>query len=519
MFKKYLFNTLGFCLIAIIGFTFIFGYNQNVQAASNPGIVFGINTNTYWEDGIMKTALTKPSLNNDTTYIPLRLVSEYLGKTVKWNQDDFSATISDLTTGKWIIFDQKYNYATTETGENIQLKRNPFIQDECYMVPLRIMSEYFGCSVYWHQDTEGIIINKAPTEQEKISYQGLVMRFQDRGYFQDGLGKEALTKLEIFNGTSYLPLRIVSEYLGAKVTWNEADDTATLTMPESTKTITFNKASIYATTDSGNIQLERAPFVQDDCYMVPARIITEFFGCTITWNQDMMSFLITKTDTPQDAKNLVFSQMQNRLAIINTLTSFRQSEATGYQMVINRTNPIPANFIAGTGKLISVRGQQMETNAGIALQQMINGLSAANMSIQVRSGYRTDATQIYLYNRQVGRQGNNRLKAATISALPFTSEHQAGLAIDLSSNGSLTEAFGSTKQGKWLAAHCADYGFIVRYPQSKTQITGVTWEPWHFRYVGSPEVAKSITASGLCMEEYYNKYLAPQDINPYLPYL
>lgn len=190
-----------------------------------------------------------------------------------------------------------------------------------------------------------------------------------------------------------------------------------------------------------------------------------------------------------------------------------------YYMVINRTYPIPENYIAGTGELKEIEGKQMESNAAIALEQMVATLRAEGMDILVWSGYRTDADQEYLYNRQISRQNGDEIKAGTISAVPLTSEHQAGLAIDLSTDGSLTEDFGSTPQGQWLKAHCAEYGYILRYPAEKTELTGIISEPWHFRYVGSPEQAKAITDSGLCMEEYFNQYLAPEDIDPYLPYL
>ncbi|MBQ6810272.1 MAG: M15 family metallopeptidase [Firmicutes bacterium] len=190
-----------------------------------------------------------------------------------------------------------------------------------------------------------------------------------------------------------------------------------------------------------------------------------------------------------------------------------------YYRVINRSYPIPENYVAGTGELREIEGKKMETNACIALEQMVAALRAEGMDIIVQSGYRTDGDQEYLFDRQIGRQSGDEIKAATISAVPLTSEHQAGLAVDLSVDGSLTDAFGHTPQGQWLAAHCAEYGYILRYPAEKTIITGIIPEPWHFRFVGSANQAKAIMESGLCMEEYFEQYLAPEDIDPYLPYL
>ena len=196
-----------------------------------------------------------------------------------------------------------------------------------------------------------------------------------------------------------------------------------------------------------------------------------------------------------------------------------QDYDASYTRVINRSYPIPAGFIAGTGELVTVEGKQMETKAGEALEQMVADLRATGMDIIIQSGYRTDADQEYLYNRQINRQGGNELKAATISAVPLTSEHQAGLAVDLSTDGTLLESFASTEQGKWLKAHCAEYGYILRYPSGQETVTGIISEPWHFRFVGDPDTAQTIMSSGKCMEEYYGKTLKDDDIMPYLEYL
>lgn len=190
-----------------------------------------------------------------------------------------------------------------------------------------------------------------------------------------------------------------------------------------------------------------------------------------------------------------------------------------YYQIINRSNPIEPNYIAGTGELTEIEGKQMETNAAAALAQMVADLRGQGMDIIIQSGYRTDSDQEFLYNRQIQRQNGNEEKAATISAKPLTSEHQAGLAVDLSVDGTLTEAFGSTEQGKWLYANCMNYGFILRYQKDKTEFTGIISEPWHFRFVGSKEQATAIMNSDMCMEEYFGNYLREEDIAPYRIYL
>lgn len=97
-------------------------------------------------------------------------------------------------------------------------------------------------------------------------------------------------------------------------------------------------------------------------------------------------------------------------------------------------------------------------------------------------------------------------KAKTYSAVPGHSEHETGLAIDVSgSDGKCAaeDCFGGTKEAEWLAKHAPEYGFIIRYPEGKEDITGYKYEPWHLRYVGT-EISSDIAERGITLEEYYN---------------
>ena len=102
----------------------------------------------------------------------------------------------------------------------------------------------------------------------------------------------------------------------------------------------------------------------------------------------------------------------------------------------------------------------------------------------------------------LGRAEAEELAAAEV-ARPGTSEHQLGLAVDIISNvhPELDESWAQTEEAEWLKENCADYGFILRYPPDKSGITGIVWEPWHFRYVGE-EAAQYIMENDLCLEEY-----------------
>ena len=122
--------------------------------------------------------------------------------------------------------------------------------------------------------------------------------------------------------------------------------------------------------------------------------------------------------------------------------------------------------------------------------------SNAGYSIPLLSGFRSHQKQIELYNRYVARDGKDA--ADTYSARPGHSEHETGLTFDI---GAVDDNYGETAPGKWLANHAHEYGFIIRYPEGKEDITKYQYEPWHVRYVGK-EHAKKIYENQLTLEEY-----------------
>lgn len=194
---------------------------------------------------------------------------------------------------------------------------------------------------------------------------------------------------------------------------------------------------------------------------------------------------------------------------------------SGYAQLVNRTYPIANAASYVPSNLASVGSQQMQGTAATAMNNMMAAFKKTypNLNIIAQSGYRSYTRQQTLYQNQIAKQGNNIYKAGTISAIPGTSEHQLGLAMDLSTDGTLLESFGSTTQGKWFAAHCYEYGYILRYPADKQTITGIIYEPWHFRYVGVAVATEMKQMGVTTLEEYYGLYLSSADLNPYLPYL
>ena len=206
-------------------------------------------------------------------------------------------------------------------------------------------------------------------------------------------------------------------------------------------------------------------------------------------NQGNCEIIVSTKEEP-----IVFAKMQvevkNKINSVSQIygPSLGQVEGITYIngiMLVNKTHSIPANYAPGL--------QSIAYNAFLDLRR---DAATAGFDIQLLSGFRSYETQKKLYNNYVATYGQE--EADTFSAKPGTSEHQTGLAMDV---GWIDDSYGDTPSGQWLAANCYKYGFIIRYPKSKENITGYKYEPWHIRYLGS-DIAKKVYDSGLCLEEY-----------------
>lgn len=185
------------------------------------------------------------------------------------------------------------------------------------------------------------------------------------------------------------------------------------------------------------------------------------------------------------------------------------SEDDWMLQLINWENPLPEDFQAP--ELTELKNNQaIDSRVYPELQEMMDDARAAGYEPLICSSFRTWDKQAQLYERKVQfymDQGSDRdtaeSQAAVWVARPGTSEHQAGLAVDIVSVDYqiLDEGQEDTPLQQWLMEHCWEYGFILRYPTDKSDLTGVGYEPWHYRYVGK-EAAQAITEQGICLEEY-----------------
>lgn len=154
----------------------------------------------------------------------------------------------------------------------------------------------------------------------------------------------------------------------------------------------------------------------------------------------------------------------------------------GGVILVNRQYSLPRDYGSGLN--------EDAYSAYLSMKQ------ASGYEMSIVSGYRSYETQKEAFEYWASVDGTET--AETYSAQPGHSEHQAGLALDLTS---LKQSYGDTDEGKWLAEHCWEYGFIIRYPKGGEEITGYVYEPWHVRYLGK-STAKLVHDSGLTLEEF-----------------
>lgn len=158
-------------------------------------------------------------------------------------------------------------------------------------------------------------------------------------------------------------------------------------------------------------------------------------------------------------------------------------------LIVNNSFSLPESYGIGA----------IQKDAYAEFNNLLTDARADGVHFSLLSGYRSYRTQKEIYDDYVSKHGKEAADKAV--SRPGYSEHQTGYALDLNN---AEESFGNTNEGKWLAANCAKYGFIIRYPKGKESVTGRQYQPWHIRYVG-PELAKKLYNNGewITLEEYF----------------
>ena len=255
-------------------------------------------------------------------------------------------------------------------------------------------------------------------------------------------------------------------------------------------------------------------YVHKDYVSLPTDVSTTTQGVTTTTT--VSTTTAQKTTSPQytdryiDADGLL--QFETDGHYVQSASYANGEEIPWNLRLVNDWNPMPKGYdeaLEMVKPTPTVTTQPVDARMKADLEAMLAAGKAYNIGVQ--SAYRSAQKQGELYWRKVNEYKSKyadpvqlQTKAGEVVKRPGYSEHNLGLAVDLYGSGdhSLTSSFANTAAYKWLMEHCADYGFILRFPKGKEEITGVIYEAWHFRYVGDASIAHAIMDNGLCLEEY-----------------
>ena len=194
--------------------------------------------------------------------------------------------------------------------------------------------------------------------------------------------------------------------------------------------------------------------------------------------------------------------------ILQSEKSFADTSGEWNLILVDRNHYIPNNYQVELTELSN--GKKVDSRIYPELQQMFNDARAEGLALFVREGYRTTEEQQKIMDEKINeyeKQGYSakeaKKRAEKYVAIPDTSEHQLGLSVDINAD---TDKCSSEKVYQWLDENAYKYGFVKRYPEDKTDITGISNEPWHYRYVGTT-VAKIMKEEKIFVKNIYHQYL------------
>lgn len=346
----------------------------------------------------------------------------------------------------------------------------------------------------------------------------------------------------ICNNTHYVPLRAVFEKMGASVFYRSSDHQI-MALSRNGDTI-YHIVGDNAVTINGNKTLFKNPSVLDGGVVyIPLDMIASVFcpDSILCENQQLniQKNIVSNEynriikDVLDVCRNSDFDparfqryinyhikmpalSMQSVIFNVNIeLDSPFYENVTTIEypnellVLVNKHHKLPAGFnqynLVNMNRAYTVNDGKKYLLADVAYEKFVQMSDAARkegLSLKAISAYRTEDYQRNLYNNKLRATG--KTNADNYSARPGYSEHQTGLAVDINTT---RESFENTYEFRWLQNHAYEYGFIMRYPKGKEWITGYSYEPWHYRYVGT-ETAREIYQEGVTYEEYYAKYIS-----------
>lgn len=336
-------------------------------------------------------------------------------------------------------------------------------------------------------------------------------------------------EVAVQNGEYYLPFNYIAEKLGF-ITLGKSNEYA-YEIAGTGQYIRVNTTSNIIVLNDVNYHINYPAFEYEDDLYLPLEFVTSNIigiksanedGKIVISRDEEVQTVRFKLLYPEHSEHIdeleVYGAIYKPVSFAADLSEyekyFQPENKDEYITLINQTHPIepldyvPNDLVNLADARPGFEPQQMRLYPAKALEGMLKEARAEGQEgISAISSYRDYAYQKELYDSRtapyIEQYGEKFLDYWTpTTAMPGHSEHQSGLCVDISTAASTSTTFGDTAQGKWLAENAHKFGFIVRYPENKVEITGIIYEPWHFRYVGRYHATRMYEL-GYCLEEYY----------------
>ncbi len=336
--------------------------------------------------------------------------------------------------------------------------------------------------------------------------------------------KEVLKHEKLYiDDVLYLSLSDLSKLTEVKVTGDK--DNIAFILDCNDEYAKFVIGTTFAEVNSNEIVLPQKSLMLDGELYLPFDFFKEHMtGFIIDLNEDESTYTISLDPNnepqfilkaPSESDPLTegeyIDKTEDPMDFVLDLSSYEEymnpTDRDAYLMLVSPASPLTKDYAPTdlTGSIFtrSDRDTRMlRKYACLALEAFLKEGEANGVhGVTVTSAYRDYDYQNQLFQQEVQQQGGDAEEAAKYVNPPGSSEHQSGLAVDMHNMSAASKAFGDTMEAKWLAENAHKFGFILRYPKSKIDVTGIDYEPWHFRYVGRYHATKMYEL-GMCLEEY-----------------
>lgn len=321
------------------------------------------------------------------------------------------------------------------------------------------------------------------------------IRLSVNGYVLNGF--TAYDAPELLDGRVLVPTRLFFESIGSKVEWVGERKTAIVSYGDMKIELTVDEGTAFV--NGRAVDIGAVPKLLPDASgrmrtLLPLRFISESLGAQVEWLPEQSRVEVRSKDFEKAISEIKIKQDRKK---------------AWHSLLVNRWNPLEMPYSVNLKTFTG--NYKVDERIYTPLSEMLSAARAEGLSPMICSAYRSVEKQRQLFDQSVSKYvAKGYSKAMAIQetskwvAIPGTSEHHTGLAVDIISSHytQLNDSQEETPEQKWLMANAHRFGFTLRYPKNKTAITGIHYEPWHYRYVGKA-LAQTLYERGICLEEYW----------------